>query len=161
MGGYGTIPKSGGELSAPPRFSVPKIPLESIGLHNPQRPIFRPVSFFFSKVLRMAQIEIENLTKIFHVSAKAPGLGSGVEHVFHSLSTAPHGFIQISSIPQFFATWVLAFAFVAYYPTLLLLDKMTSPPLLGSFAPLAGLAATIVNGLVGRHRLVSYQGIRS
>jgi hypothetical protein len=149
------------EKFPPPRFSVPKIPLESIGLHNPQRPIFRPVSFFFSKVLCMAQIEIENLTKIFLVSAKAPGLGSGVEHVFHSLSTAPHGFTQISSIQQIFATWVLAFALVAYYPTLLLLDKMTSPPLLGHFAPLAGLAANIIAGLVWRHCLVSFQGTGS
>jgi len=50
---------------------------------------------------------------------------------------------------------------VAYYPTLLLLDKMSPPPLLSHPAPLAGLAVTAVASLVWNRCLASYRGTGS
>ena len=86
----------------------------------------------------MPQIRVKNLTKIFRVPAQAPGLGGAVKE------------------------WRdLPFAFIGYYPTVLLLDKMAPPPLPGYLSPLAGLAVTAAAALVRRRCLVSYQGTGS
>jgi hypothetical protein len=49
------------EKSPPPRFFGPQIPLESIGLHNPQRPVSRPAGLFFQGISRMSVIDVEQI----------------------------------------------------------------------------------------------------
>jgi ABC-2 type transport system permease protein len=62
---------------------------------------------------------------------------------------------------QLLVTWVLPFAFIAYYPTLLLLDKTPQPPLLSYLSPLAGLAVTLAAAWVWKRCVISYQGTGS
>ena len=61
-----------------------------------------------------------------------------------------HPLNPCSRAAQVFITWVLPFAFVAYYPTWLLLDKMTPPPPLSFPAPPAGRAVTAASAWMGR-----------
>ncbi|MFN8491818.1 MAG: ABC-2 family transporter protein [Caldilineaceae bacterium] len=62
---------------------------------------------------------------------------------------------------QTFMTWVLPFAFVSYYPGLLLLDKPGVNAWLGYVTPLAGLLTVLIAGLVWRVGLARYQGTGS
>jgi len=59
---------------------------------------------------------------------------------------------------RFLTTWVLPFAFVSYFPGVLLLGRPEADPVLGYGAPLAGVAVTCVAGLVWRFCLKRYQG---
>lgn len=59
---------------------------------------------------------------------------------------------------QMFVTFVLPFAFISYYPTLLLLDKITPTPLLSYLSPLAGPAVAVLASLVWSRCLLLYQG---
>jgi ABC-2 type transport system permease protein len=81
--------------------------------------------------------------------------------VQNSVDFARYPLTLYARAAQVFITWVLPFAFVAYYPTLLLLDKMNPPPLLSYLSPLAGLAVTALAALVWRRCLISYQGTGS
>ena len=49
------------EKSPSPRFFGPQIPLESIGLHNPQRPVSRPAGLFFQGISRMSVFDVEQI----------------------------------------------------------------------------------------------------
>lgn len=96
----------------------------------------------------MAQLQMENLSRIFHVPAGATGLAGSPDArmsfplpaqntaepprcPLHRSARAAKGII----------TRVLPSAFFAYYPTLQLVDKMTMLPLLNFSAPRTGLAA--------------------
>jgi len=68
---------------------------------------------------------------------------------------------RVPAAAQVIITGVLPYAFLAYYPTLRLLDKMKPPPPLSLAAPRTGRAATAVAARVWRRRLISRPGIRS
>jgi ABC-2 type transport system permease protein len=55
-------------------------------------------------------------------------------------------------------TWALPFAFVSYFPSLVLLDKIEGPRLLGWLSPVAGAACCLVAVLVWRRALRRYEG---
>lgn len=59
---------------------------------------------------------------------------------------------------QLLLTWVLPFAFVSYYPGLVLLGKSSALPALGILAPFAGPVVAAVAALVWRRGLMRYQG---
>jgi hypothetical protein len=80
----------------------------------------------------MPQISVENLTKIFRTPAKAPGVGGAVAHRFRpkyefTKAVDPIG-VSIESGES-----------AAYYPTLLLLDKISPPPPISHLSPRTGL----------------------
>jgi len=62
---------------------------------------------------------------------------------------------------QGFMTWVLPFAFVSYYPGLILLGKPGVNVWLGYCTPLAGLFTVLIAALVWRVGLARYQGTGS
>ena len=62
---------------------------------------------------------------------------------------------------QLFLTWVLPFAFVSYYPSLVLLGKLGGNIWVAYATPFTGLLATCVAGLVWRVGLARYQGTGS
>jgi ABC-2 type transport system permease protein len=62
---------------------------------------------------------------------------------------------------QWLTTWVLPFAFVSYFPGLVLLNKPEANPWLGYGAPLVGLLLTCMAGLLWTHCLKRYQGVGS
>jgi ABC-2 type transport system permease protein len=110
----------------------------------------------------MPQIQVENLTKIFRVPAKAPGLGGAVAQLFRpKMDFTRYPLNPYARAAQVFITWALPFAFVAYYPTLLLLDKMTPPPPLSYLSPRTGLAVTAAAARMWRRCLISCQGTGS
>ncbi len=59
---------------------------------------------------------------------------------------------------QVLLTWALPFAFVSYYPGLVLLGRPSPMPALGVLAPLSGPAVAIVASLVWRRGVARYQG---
>lgn len=59
---------------------------------------------------------------------------------------------------QFIITWILPFAFVSYYPGLVLLGKHGTVPWLGYMAPLAGPIMVLIASAIWRHSLQRYQG---
>jgi ABC-2 type transport system permease protein len=81
--------------------------------------------------------------------------------VQNSIDFARYPITLYARVAQVFITWVLPFAFVSYYPTLLLLDKMQPVPLLSYLAPLAGLLVAGIAAFVWRRCLVLYQGTGS
>ena len=60
---------------------------------------------------------------------------------------------------QVLLTWVLPFAFMSYYPGLVLLGRPERVGWLGYGAPPAALAMALVAGLVWRRGLMRYQGV--
>lgn len=59
---------------------------------------------------------------------------------------------------QIFITWVLPFAFISYYPSLILLDKTGSQVWLGYLSPLAGPIMALIAGVIWQRGLSRYQG---
>jgi ABC-2 type transport system permease protein len=59
---------------------------------------------------------------------------------------------------RFLITWVVPFAFISYFPGVLLLGRPEADPVLGYGAPLAGVVVTGLAGLVWRSCLKRYQG---
>ncbi|MFL5806205.1 MAG: ABC transporter permease [Roseiflexaceae bacterium] len=59
---------------------------------------------------------------------------------------------------QVLVTWVLPFAFVSYYPGLVLLGKAGANPWLSYLAPLAGPIAALITAAIWRRGLRRYQG---
>jgi ABC-2 type transport system permease protein len=59
---------------------------------------------------------------------------------------------------RFLITWVVPFAFVSYFPGILLLGRPEADRVLGYGAPLMGLVVTGLAGLVWRFCLKRYQG---
>ncbi|HJZ48810.1 MAG TPA: ABC-2 family transporter protein [Roseiflexaceae bacterium] len=75
-------------------------------------------------------------------------------------------FLELAKFPlslydrfvQGLVTWVLPFAFVSYYPGIVLLGKPAASPWLGCLAPLAGPAVALITTLIWRAGLRRYQG---
>jgi hypothetical protein len=80
----------------------------------------------------MPQIPVENLSKIFRVPVKAPGLRRAATYLHR-----PNFEFRKTVDP--IGVFIESGESAAYYPTLRLLDKMSPPPLLGRHSPRAGL----------------------
>lgn len=83
---------------------------------------------------------------------------------FPFLAQQPLEFVKFpislySRFIQALLTWVLPFAFMSYYPGLVLLGKPLATPWLGYAAPLAGLAMLLVACFFWRRGLLRYQGV--
>lgn len=59
---------------------------------------------------------------------------------------------------QIVMTWILPFAFVSYYPSLILLGKIGNQMWLGHLSPLAGPIMALVASAIWRSGLARYQG---
>ena len=78
----------------------------------------------------MPHRQVENLSRIIRIPALPPGMSGAAKE-----------------------RWNWPPAFIAYYPTLLLLDKMIPPPVFGYPAPPAGWAAAADPARAGKsHR---------
>jgi hypothetical protein len=116
----------------------------------------------------MPQIEVENLSKVFRVPAKAPGLpGAAAGSHIRSIRIVDgwnflfDGFFPFDPDAHRLPARMLPSAFIGYYPTLLLLDKMSPPPPLSNLSPPAGRAATAAAGRVWNRCLAACQGTGS
>jgi ABC-2 type transport system permease protein len=77
-----------------------------------------------------------------------------------------HQFLEFAKFPlslydrliQGLLTWALPFAFISYYPGLILLGKAEQSPWLGYLTPLAGLVAALIAAVIWRRGLLRYQG---
>jgi ABC-2 type transport system permease protein len=81
--------------------------------------------------------------------------------VQNSIDFARYPITLYARVAQVFVTWILPFAFVSYYPTLLLLDKMQPAPLISYLSPLAGVLVAWIASLIWSRCLVLYQGTGS
>jgi hypothetical protein len=80
----------------------------------------------------MPQISVENRTRIFRVSAKAPVRGGAAAHhvrpTYEFINAVDSAGVSIESGES-----------AADYPTMLLLDKMSPPPPIRRLSPRTGL----------------------
>ena len=106
----------------------------------------------------MPQIQAENLPNFFRVPAGALGTRMSFPLPVHTTLDFTRNPLNLHArAAQVFIPWVLPFAFVAYYPTLRLLDKMNPPPPPSLAAPRTGQTATASAARVWRRRLISRQ----
>jgi ABC-2 type transport system permease protein len=54
-------------------------------------------------------------------------------------------------------TWILPFAFVSYFPALILLGKLDSNAWIAYFSPVVGLLAVLLAAVLWRRGLMQYQ----
>ncbi len=78
--------------------------------------------------------------------------------VGHTLELVKFPITLYGRLVQVLLTWVLPFAFVSYYPGLVLLGRTDATPWLGYLSPLAGPAVGLVSSLIWRRGLMRYQG---
>jgi ABC-2 type transport system permease protein len=78
--------------------------------------------------------------------------------VQYNMEFAKYPINLYSRLVQTFITWILPYAFVSYYPSLILLGQTGGLVWLGYCSPLAGPAMALVASIIWRRGLSRYQG---
>ncbi len=78
--------------------------------------------------------------------------------VQYGIEFAKYPMTLYSRFIQIVVTWILPFAFMSYYPSLILLEKTESQVWLGYLSPLAGPIMALIASIVWRRGLLRYQG---
>jgi ABC-2 type transport system permease protein len=60
---------------------------------------------------------------------------------------------------QILLTWILPFAFISYYPGLVLLGKPEVEPWVGYLTPVTGFIVMLITGVIWKHALLRYQSV--
>jgi hypothetical protein len=87
---------------------------------------------FIKRPFPMPQISTENITKIFRVPTRAPVRAGAVAHRFRTKS-------EFSKAVDSISVFIESGESAAYYPTMLLLDKISPPPPISRLTPRTGL----------------------